>query len=60
MSNRLSAVIAKLQLLKDKYGDLNVVASTQDGCEYNVYDGDIGVVKYTNQKGETEEYVFIQ
>lgn len=60
MSNRLSAVIAKLQLLKDKYGDLEVAASTQDGASYNVYDGDIGVVKYINQKGETEEYVFIQ
>lgn len=60
MCNKLSAVIAKLQRLKDKYGDLEVAASTQDGAEYMVYDGDIGVVKYTNQKGKTEEYVFIQ
>ena len=60
MNNRLSAVIAKLQLLKDKYGDLEVTASTQDGAEYNVYDGRIGFVKYTDQKGKTKEYVFIQ
>ena len=60
MSNRLSAVIAKLQLLKDKYGDLEVTASTQDGGLYDVYDGDICVVQYTNKKGDAEECVFIQ
>lgn len=60
MSNKLSAVIAKLQHLKEKYGDLEVAASTQDGAEYNVYDGGIGVVKYTNRKGKTIAYVYIQ
>lgn len=60
MSNKLSAVIAELQLLKDKYGDLEVAASTQDGAEYDVYDGNISVEKYINKKGKTKRYVFIQ
>ena len=59
MSNRLSAVIAKMQLLKDKYGDLEVAASTQDGAEYDVYDGNISIEKYIYKNGETNRYVFI-
>lgn len=60
MSNRLSAVISKLQHLKVKYGDLEVAASTQDGAEYDVHDEDIIVEEYINKKGETCKYIFIK
>lgn len=60
MSNRLSDVIARLQHLRDKFGNLEVSASTQDGAEYNVYDDNISVEKYIYKGETTKRYVFIQ
>ena len=58
MSNKLSAVIAKLQKLQAEFGDLEVSASTQDGADYNVYDDSIGVETYTDKNGNKKQYVY--
>ena len=59
-SNKVLDIIARLRMLYESYGNVEVAASTQDGSEYDVYDEDINVEEYTNKQGETVEYIFIQ
>jgi hypothetical protein len=59
-SNKVLDIIARLRMLYESYGNVEVTASTQDGAEYDVYDEDINVEEYTNKQGETVNYIFIQ
>lgn len=40
-SNKVLDIIARLRMLYESYGNVEVAASTQDGAEYDVYDEDI-------------------
>lgn len=59
-SNKVLDIIARLRMLYESYGNVEVAASTQDGAEYDVYDEYINVEEYTNKQGETVKYIFIQ